>query len=782
MAIDVSLRSTGITPEPVRESAVDRSGALLGQGMAAASGVAARSAYNQVQAAENFAQIAPSVVNTLQNAQQGFFQAELDKELNQQTQDFITGKSQSPEELRMGVGIAGKLKELKSSIFGTPTRLVENTVNAFDKETEKLISAHEQGMMQPSELVSRLKSTIRKHVAQNPGMADQLYNHGMRTLQLSGVMDLHDVKRDEQNAAAKAEEASIKNLSSELKNPIYKIQTDWNRFHSDPNYRQELNEALNRKKGAIDFYDSTRQGYNLEKLTDESQQRSFFKNDAPKMLEGHRARFGIEMSTILNSGLSDDQQLTAMRGLITQMTDEMGGYFKEKGVASHPDTNKYQQDWKIYTDSTFEQISTAKTQSDKLKILENKEKIITTLSDLNIYDKADPATLRLLNLMPTPVIEKMFLNDTQAGQALIGNLTQLLSESLKNKAATREVFTSEGAGEPGITSGASLMMELNKNGQVGSLQKVLRAFSDSQNNRDLSESEHFNNIDDFYTISHRTDNLAQMKELDADSKVEMQSINTNYMMLLGKSLNALITDTGLFEPGKFRSDSFKVEELPNGGIEFVSDNPTFQTKLNREYATRYNKLVKVSSKLFNMSEKQVHDRYKANFDRAFSMGEVGSVGFPGTVSNNIDQKIISVERGAKFDSKNPKSTALGVGQFIGSTWLDVMSKHFPQRIEGLDKDQILELRKDPELSKQAVTAYRGDLQKNLKSNELPITDTTVYLSYFLGPKDGVKLLKSSPNTPIKNILSAKVIEANPNLQGNKTVRDVVSWATDKMEE
>ena len=64
MALDVSIRGTSISPEAVRESPVDKSGALLGQTMGAAAGITARSAYNEAQAAESLSQVAPSVVKT----------------------------------------------------------------------------------------------------------------------------------------------------------------------------------------------------------------------------------------------------------------------------------------------------------------------------------------------------------------------------------------------------------------------------------------------------------------------------------------------------------------------------------------------------------------------------------------------------------------------------------------------------------------------------------------------------------------------------------------------
>lgn len=756
MAIDVSLRSTGITPEPTRESPSDRSGAILGQTMAAASNVTARAAQSSAQAAENFGQIAPSIVETARNAQVGFHQAQLDIDLNQQMQDWVEGQK-DPAELKLGFAQAGKLDELQPSIWDalgtgkiTP-KTFETTVTAFEDESKALKAAHDQGMLSPSEFVSRLKSTIRKHATQNPGVADELYNHGMRTLQLSGAADLRDIKNEAADAAIKQQELMQKNLLLDLRK--YNVPFNYSELHDNPN---ELVNRVNRVKDADNTYKSYTEGYKMEELTDDFQKKQFFRTDAPKLAERHKASFGMQVSNILNSGAPDDEQLIAIQGLTTQMNDVMADLFRQKGVASHPDARRYQEDWKDYTSSTLEQINGAKTQADKLKILENKEKIVTTLSNLKLYDKLDPAVIGLLNRMPSQLVDKMFFKDTPTGEAYLGNLVQVVSESLKNKAVTRDLFTSEGDVEPKISNGASTMLELNKSGQMDMLHQVIKAYSTAQQDRTLSESEQFNNMDDYFKISSRRDNLEQMKELSNESKVEMQTINTNYMQLLGKSLNSLITDSSIITgPGEFKASDFTVEELPNGGIMFKSDDPNFETKLNREYAVRFNNLVKTSAKLFNMSEKQASDRYKAVFSNTFSMGELGRVGLEGKVTEGIDDRIIAFESGNDPTATN--KSAVGLGQFIPPTWMSVMEKFFPKRIEGLNREEILALRTDEDLSRQAVSALRKDNQRLLKNAKVPVTDTTVGLAYSLGAPEAIKLLKASNNDLVKDVLTPSTI-------------------------
>ena len=791
MAVDLSLRSTGISPEAVRESPVNRSGALYGQTMATASNLSAnametqaRGIYAQANAAESFGNAATNIGEVATNAIIGHQKAQLNKELNADMQAWINAKK-NPDEIKLGLVQANELENLQPSMWDALGKgdigsgAFADSINAFSSEAQALRAAHDQGMLQPSEFVTRLKSTIRKHAAANPGLAEELYQDGMKTLQMSGVMDLQDARVQEDKAAIKRQELLEKNLLSEMN----KYGVQYNPYTFEHN-QDELWNEVNRKRGIASTVGDYESGDKMYKLTTATEVNAFWRGDAPKLAENHTSQFSMGVSSILNSDLSPDQQLLAIDGLIRDSSQVMEQLFQTKGVAADPNAAKYREAFQSYATATREQIGNATTQSEKIKILENRNKVIEELSKSKLYEELDPATIQLINNLPIPMMESVLLKMNTPGgigDTLLNKFAKVISDGLRSTSNTKAFFTEEGASEPKIGNGAATMMQLNKLGQMDALDKVIEAYDEAQGKATLSEAEQFNNMDDFAKISARPENLKQMQELSEESKGRMQRITANYMVLLGKSLDGLITQNSMLTgPGEFRSGSFTVKELPNGGILFESDNSTFEAKLNQEFARRYNNLVKVSSKLFNLPEKTVGEGYKAIFDNTFSFGSVGRVGLEGSVSDDIDMKIIGVESGGKASAKNPASTATGLGQFLEGTWKDVMKTHFPERIKGLSEPEILELRKDPNLARQAVTAYRGDLQKALRKAELPITDTTVYLTYFLGPGDGVKLLKTNPNTPVKNILKPEVINSNPPLQKGATVRDVVMWANNKM--
>ncbi|WP_298243766.1 hypothetical protein [uncultured Bradyrhizobium sp.] len=150
---------------------------------------------------------------------------------------------------------------------------------------------------------------------------------------------------------------------------------------------------------------------------------------------------------------------------------------------------------------------------------------------------------------------------------------------------------------------------------------------------------------------------------------------------------------------------------------------------------------------------------------------------------DILDKIISAESSGnlkKANQPNKTSSALGLGQFINGTWLEMIKRLKPELARGKSDAEILELRKDADLSKEMTASYAAENQARLRRAGVPVTPTSTYLMHFAGPGGGVKLMKADPNTPVESILDDNAIKANPFLRG-KTASWVISWANKKME-
>jgi len=106
--------------------------------------------------------------------------------------------------------------------------------------------------------------------------------------------------------------------------------------------------------------------------------------------------------------------------------------------------------------------------------------------------------------------------------------------------------------------------------------------------------------------------------------------------------------------------------------------------------------------------------------------------------NDLADSVFQVESKNIADAKNPSSSATGIGQFVSGTWLEQISKNYPELgtlkngkftpAEGYTKQDILDMRKDPTLSADLTKSYLTQIGKELKTDD----PGTMYLGYFLG--------------------------------------------------
>jgi len=140
----------------------------------------------------------------------------------------------------------------------------------------------------------------------------------------------------------------------------------------------------------------------------------------------------------------------------------------------------------------------------------------------------------------------------------------------------------------------------------------------------------------------------------------------------------------------------------------------------------------------------------------------------------LDQ-LMEAESGGRLHKKNPRSTALGPFQFIESTFLVVVNKHFAHEVAGLTERQILARRSEIAFSRRAARAYTNDLISALKNNGLPVTKLNVRIAFLVGPSAAVRLLKAPHHKPLKEVLSVHAIAANPFMSG-ATIANLVQKA------
>ena len=119
------------------------------------------------------------------------------------------------------------------------------------------------------------------------------------------------------------------------------------------------------------------------------------------------------------------------------------------------------------------------------------------------------------------------------------------------------------------------------------------------------------------------------------------------------------------------------------------------------------------------------------------------------------------ESSGRLYAKNPRSTALGPFQFIRSTFLEVVRRHFPDEVAGLSDEQILALRVKPDFARRAALAYTLDNASFLGDQGLDVTSVNLRLAFLVGPTGAVRAdsrdryassapLAPTPSQPIRS--------------------------------
>jgi hypothetical protein len=142
-------------------------------------------------------------------------------------------------------------------------------------------------------------------------------------------------------------------------------------------------------------------------------------------------------------------------------------------------------------------------------------------------------------------------------------------------------------------------------------------------------------------------------------------------------------------------------------------------------------------------------------------------------------KIVGVESGGNDAAQNPNSSAGGAGQFIDSTWLNMVKKYRPDVAAGKSSSELIALKKDGALSREMTGKYAEENASFLRNQGVAATDGNVYLAHFLGPRGAAQILKADPNASVASIVGQDAVNANKFLAG-KTASDLRAWADKKM--
>jgi hypothetical protein len=141
-------------------------------------------------------------------------------------------------------------------------------------------------------------------------------------------------------------------------------------------------------------------------------------------------------------------------------------------------------------------------------------------------------------------------------------------------------------------------------------------------------------------------------------------------------------------------------------------------------------------------------------------------------------RLMMAESGGRDDARNPRSSALGPFQFLASTFLELMARHFAADTGGKTDAQILQLRTDGKVARNAALVYTRENAAFLLDRGLEASAGHLRLAFLVGPTGALRVISAGPKTPVTQLLGAAVLQANPFLNG-MTAAQLLARAADE---
>ncbi|MFT4129967.1 tape measure protein [Labrys sp. (in: a-proteobacteria)] len=204
---------------------------------------------------------------------------------------------------------------------------------------------------------------------------------------------------------------------------------------------------------------------------------------------------------------------------------------------------------------------------------------------------------------------------------------------------------------------------------------------------------------------------------------------------------------------------------------------------DKKIAAAADKLVEALKKAGSkLSETAMQSYATAEATRQYNAQEARRLADEGTSGTRSDylNRMYHVESGGRANAQAETSTAAGIAQFTEGTWMRIMKKYFADQIAGMSRPDVLKMRYDPSLSKQAAEKLTIENEDYLKQFGIAINDTTRYLAHFLGSAGARAVLLADKGTPVNRVIGADQVNANKSILQGKTVDEVIAWASRKM--
>ena len=118
----------------------------------------------------------------------------------------------------------------------------------------------------------------------------------------------------------------------------------------------------------------------------------------------------------------------------------------------------------------------------------------------------------------------------------------------------------------------------------------------------------------------------------------------------------------------------------------------------------------------------------------------------------------------RLDNGQAASSARGWHQWTEPTWLSVTRRFGQDRIAGLSREQILDLRRDREFSREMLQQHtRRDLIPQMARSGVTASELSVYAGLHFGAGGGARVMRAEDDERMADIVGPEAVAANPYL-------------------
>lgn len=771
-----------------REGVVDKSG--LFSGMATARGLEGIAG-----GIRDFGQIALDV-------DEGIAKAQLEKDLLDEVGSFDESRepdfAEKQQQRLADATLDATALEAKANLLrgelgeGAAIASVEPE---FAGITARLKNARRAGAISIEEFQLRTKEALRRAVTRRPGLLNELTQHAATTLGLSGVFERQ--RLEESLAKMQKEERDVRRERVIKQLDKANMAFDFNAPTED------LEVMLNRRRRQDEAFQEGQRIREISQITTQEQGLALMRQEGSNFGAGAYNDISQKMLEAFESQPNLSSAKAAVNAMVASAREKFNSMGRDLLITNTPEFKDARENWMGAIENLAKILEDAESGEEAARLARVHMTIIDSQNKRELYEAGVNPDLTRAASHIAPFVQSVGLLNrqphlqkpiTQIYESLMLQMSN--SPSLDRSLETRvDGRTSDLALILGSAAKTSLPVDITKPGgrRPDDLEKMVEtAMEVIDRNIGRNQTAAFKAMSD--TIKEYSDPAMRDRLANATPATKSMLVDLGI-----KQASALEPDRNRFLSNAAEQGvTIRPRVLPNGTLQFFTNGDTENDRkllrqFNNKFANKYNDLIRFKSTLFGMSVPETSQL----LGEIYSGGSVQdirdaidtrrkAIESQRNIQSNIDSsfidRVIEVESSGNPNAQARTSSALGVGQFTKATWLSTVRKHAPELLQGRTEEQVLELRRNPDISRNMIAALAADNAETLERNGLSTTPENLYLAHFLGANGAANLLSSPPDTPTEDVLGNAQIRANKSVLEGKSVQEVIEWAKGKMGE